>query len=244
MSGLGLGAMVPAVLVVEDDAPTRIFLAENLIADRFAPLSATSAEEALELLADTRPDVAVIDVGLPGDSGLDLVAAIRAGDGGGRWDTGMPVILVSGQGGPHAAVRAIERGADDFVVKPFHYPELVARLGAVLRRARGATLHERVSVGDLAIDRQARRATYGGTELGLSAKEFALLAALARDPGRVHTKEELLRDVWGYQGAIGRTRTVDSHASRVRRKLAQCGAGRRWISNVWGVGYRLLAEEG
>lgn len=237
------GGAVPSVLVVEDDAPTRIFLAENLIADRFAPMSVTSAEEALDLLATARPDVAVVDVGLPGRSGLDLVTDIRDGGASVTWDPGMPILLISGQGSPLAAVRAIERGADDFVPKPFHYPELLARLGAALRRSRGALVHETLRVGALSIDRHARRASVGGHALMLSAKEFALLTTLARDPTRVHTKEELLRDVWGYRGA-GRTRTVDSHASRLRRKLALCGAGDRWIGNVWGVGYRLMAEEG
>ncbi|HMM49563.1 MAG TPA: response regulator transcription factor [Miltoncostaeaceae bacterium] len=238
----GVGGVVPSVLVVEDDAPTRIFLAENLIADRFAPMSVTSVEEALAALATARPDIALVDVGLPGRSGLDLVSVIRDGGADVAWDSGMPIVLISGDAGPQSAVRAIERGADDFVPKPFHYPELLARLGAALRRSRGALVHETLRVGSLNIDRHARRASVGGRTLALSAKEFALLTALARDPQRVHTKEELLRDVWGYRGA-GRTRTVDSHASRLRRKLAACGAGDRWIGNVWGVGYRLFAEE-
>ena len=236
------GGAVPAVLVVEDDAPTRIFLSENLIADRFAPLSATSAEEAMSMLSTARPESAGVDVCRPGRSGLDLVSAIRDGGATATWDPGMPILLISGQGSPHAAVRAIERGADDFMPKPFHYPELLARLGAALRRARGALVHETLQVGALTIDRHARRVCLGGRVVPLSAKEFALLVTLARDPSRVHSKEELLRDVWGYRGS-GRTRTVDSHASRLRRKLALCGAGERWIGNVWGVGYRLLAEE-
>lgn len=239
---VGLGRVVPSVLLVEDDAATRVFLAENLIADRFAPVSATSAEEALELLARGRPDAALVDVGLPGMSGLDLVSRIREGAGEAHWDSGMPILLISGDAGPHAAVRGIGRGADDYVAKPFHYPEVVARLGAIIRRARGATLCEEIRVGQLAVDRHARRATVGGRVLDLSAKEFALLVALARDPSRVLTKAELLRDVWGYRSAA-RTRTVDSHASRLRRKLAAQGGGERWVVNVWGVGYRLLPEE-
>jgi DNA-binding response OmpR family regulator len=239
---LGLGKVVPSVLLVEDDAPTRVFLAENLIADRFAPVSATSGEEAMTMLGGSRPDVAVVDVGLPGMSGLDLVATIRDGGADDPWDAGMPILLISGQTSPHAAVRGIERGADDYVSKPFHYPEVVARLGALIRRSRGATLREEIRVGPLVVDRHGRRATLAGTALVLSAKEFALLAALAKDPARVLTKGELLRDVWGYRGAA-RTRTVDSHASRLRRKLASCGAGERWVANVWGVGYRLLPDE-
>jgi DNA-binding response OmpR family regulator len=139
-------------------------------------------------------------------------------------------------------VRGIERGADDFVAKPFHYPEVLARLGALIRRARGAVVAEEVRVGALRIDRHGHIATLAGRRLDLSAKEFALLDALARDPNRVVTKTELLRDVWGYRSA-GRTRTVDSHASRLRRKLAAHGGADRWVVNIWGIGYRLLPEE-
>jgi DNA-binding response OmpR family regulator len=239
---MGIGRDVPSVLLVEDDAPTRVFLAENLIADRVAPVSAASAEEAMDMLGGSRPDAAVVDVGLPGMSGLDLVTRIREGGAEAPWDAGMPILLISGETSPYAVVRGFDRGADDFVPKPFHYPEVLARLGALIRRSRGATLREEVRVGPLAVDRHARRATLNGTVLDLSAKEFALLAALVRDPGRVLTKAELLRDVWGYRAAA-RTRTVDSHASRLRRKLAAHGGGERWVVNVWGIGYRLLPEE-
>ncbi|MGD9696823.1 MAG: response regulator transcription factor [Thermoleophilia bacterium] len=239
---LGVGRAVPSVLLVEDDASTRTFLAENLIADRFAPVSATTAEEAVQVLAGSRPDVAVIDIGLPGMSGLDLITTIREPGADDPWDSGLPILLISGETSPHTAVRGIERGADDFVAKPFHYPEVLARLGALIRRSRGATSREELRVGALSVDRHARRATLGGRTLDLSAKEFALLAALARDPGRVFTKGELLRDVWGFR-AEGRTRTVDSHASRLRRKLVAGGGGGTWVVNVWGIGYRLLPEE-
>ncbi len=239
---IGVGGTVPAVLVVEGRcAHAHLPVREP---DR-GPLRAAVGVIGGGGDGHTggiSPDAALVDVGLPGRSGLDLVTSIRDGGAIAEWDPGMPILLVSGQGSPHAAVRAIERGADDFVQKPFHYPELLARLGAVLRRARGAIVHETLRVGALSIDRHARRASLGGRVLVLSAKEFALLTALARDPTRVHTKEELLRDVWGYRG-VARTRTVDSHASRLRRKLAAHGGGERWIANVWGVGYRLLAEE-
>ncbi|WP_217913094.1 winged helix-turn-helix domain-containing protein [Miltoncostaea marina] len=126
--------------------------------------------------------------------------------------------------------------------KPFHYPEVLARVAALVRRARGATMRQELRVGALVIDRHARTATLGGRALELSGKEFALLEALAREPNRVMTKAELLRDVWGYRAAA-RTRTVDSHASRLRRKLADGAGGGRWVVNVWGIGYRLLPEE-
>jgi DNA-binding response OmpR family regulator len=230
-----------SVLVVEDEPGALARLVENLAADRFAVHPAGSGEEAIELLSRVRPDVAVVDVRLPGLSGLDLVSAVReAVDG--PWDPEMPILLISGVGDPHAAVRGIERGADDFLAKPFHYPELLVRLGAHLRRARGSVRGGVIRVGPLLIDRHARRATLEGVPVPLSAKEFQLLVALARDPARVYSKGRLLREVWGF-ASPGRTRTVDSHASRLRRKLLQAGSRERLVTNVWGVGYRLLPDD-
>ena len=124
--------------------------------------------------------------------------------------------------------------------KPFVYDELVARMRAVLRRTSGPR-HARLTVRDLEIDLAARIVTVAGEHVQLSAKEYELLVALAEDPERVFKKEDLLRDVWGFR-SLGRTRTFDSHASRLRCKLAQAGA-EDCVLNVWGVGYRLLAEE-
>jgi DNA-binding response OmpR family regulator len=146
------------------------------------------------------------------------------------------VILLTGRGSEADRVRGFARGADDYVVKPFHYPELVARISAVLRRASGRRDQGVLLVGELRIDPVSREVTLDGARMELSAKEFALLRTLAAEPTRVFTKEELLRDVWGFQ-LMGSTRTLDSHASRLRRKLMP--SGRRWIVNVWGVGYRL-----
>ena len=126
----------------------------------------------------------------------------------------------------------------DAVGKPFQYAELAARVAAVLRRARARRDRGAIRCGDLRLDPASREVRVGDNPVDLSAKEFALLHALAMDPLRVFTKEELLRDVWGYK-SMGSTRTLDSHASRLRRKLSPAAAGRRWIVNVWGVGYRL-----
>jgi DNA-binding response OmpR family regulator len=135
-------------------------------------------------------------------------------------------------------VHAFERGCDDFVPRPFHYEELVARIHAVLRRTQPG-LRDRLAAGPLAIDRATRRVTVRGLPVALAAKEYELLVKLATQPARVFTKDELLRDVWGFR-SLGRTRTLDSHASRLRRKLAGAGA-EECVLNVWGVGYRLLA---
>jgi len=150
----------------------------------------------------------------------------------------LPVIVL---GGPDTdavdRIRALEDGADDVLARPFHYGELLARIHAVLRRV-SPEPPERLSVGELAIDRATRRVTIRGEAVALAGKEFELLVKLASDPYRVFTKEQLLREVWGYR-SLGRTRTLDSHASRLRRKLARDGAG-PFVVNLWGVGYKLL----
>jgi DNA-binding response OmpR family regulator len=146
--------------------------------------------------------------------------------------------MVSARGDPVDRVRGFARGCDDYVVRPFVYDELVARMRAVLRRASGPR-HARLSVRDLEIDLAARLVTVGGEPVQLSAKEYELLVALAEDPERVFKKEDLLRDVWGFR-SLGRTRTLDSHASRLRRKLNR-GGDAGYVLNVWGVGYRLTA---
>jgi DNA-binding response OmpR family regulator len=136
-------------------------------------------------------------------------------------------------------VHAFARGCDDFVPRPFHYEELVARIHAVLRRAKPEA-RDRLAAGPVAVDRATRRVTVHGSAVALAAKEYELLVKLATEPVRVFTKEELLRDVWGFR-SLGRTRTLDSHASRLRRKLARAGAG-ECVLNVWGVGYRLIGD--
>jgi len=239
---MGLAEAQPSVLVVEDDDALRSFLHGNLTADRFSVEATKSAEEALVALRNSRPDAALLDLSLPGMSGLELLAAIRAGGADEPWDPGMPVLIVTAATEANDAVRGLRRGADDYIGKPFHYPELHARLAVAMRRARGAGMRDELRVGALVIDRHARRATLHGRVLNLSNKELALLVALARDPRRVLSKAELLRDVWGYRGPA-RTRTVDSHASRLRRKLATAGAEPGYVANVWGVGYRLLPHD-
>lgn len=123
--------------------------------------------------------------------------------------------------------------------KPFHYPELLARIGAVLRRATVRHDREVLQAAGINMDMATREVRVNGIPVSLSAKEFLLLAALARDPRRVYRKQELLADVWGFR-STGATRTLDSHASRLRRKLRAVGGERSYISNVWGVGYRLV----
>ena len=226
------------ILIVEDDAATRTFLADNLCADGYEPLLADCARDGMRLLETKYPDLAIIDVALPDGSGLDLIRTVRSADGlASRVDPRVPLVAVSGRAGELDRIRGFERGADDYVCKPFSYGELRARLAALLRRADQRRSSGRLRVGPLEVDPPSREVRLGGVRIELSQKEYALLRALAAEPTRVWTKDELLRTVWGYR-AIGSTRTLDSHACRLRHKLGRHGD--RFVVNVWGVGYRLV----
>ncbi len=225
------------VVVCEDDAPTLELLCDQLHADRFEALAAPSASDALRLCHYKDPDLLLLDLRLPDASGLDVLREIRTSTGPtGRFDPGLPVIVLSGRATEVDRVRGLEAGADDYVVKPFHYREVAARIRSVLRR-RAERREGPRRIGDLFIDPGRREVRVGDRDVRLANKEFSLLNALAADPHRVFGKEELLRDVWGFR-SMGRTRTLDSHASRLRRKLDPENG--RYVVNCWGVGYRLL----
>jgi DNA-binding response OmpR family regulator len=229
-----------SVLVVEDDEATQSFLAENLAADGFRVATAGDAGEAIRAIEVRKPDLVVLDLMLTDASGLTVLDRVRSADGlASRIDPDLPIIVLSGRGGETDRLRGFDRGADDYVVKPFSYPELLSRVKALLRRADGRKARGIVRVGDLTIDPATRAVRLEGRPVHLSAKEFALLHALAVDPFRVFGKAELLRDVWGYM-SIGNTRTLDAHACRVRKKLR--GSSRPFMLNVRGVGYRLTEQ--
>jgi DNA-binding response OmpR family regulator len=156
-----------------------------------------------------------------------------------RWRGQAPVIVLGpAEAEPGERVRAFRRGCDDYLARPFHYDELVERMRAVLRRT-GGPASTPVVAGPLRIDRRARTVSVSGACIYLSQKEYELLLRLASEPERVFTKDELLRDVWGFR-TRSRTRTLDAHASRLRRKLRAADASAELVNNVWGVGYRLL----
>jgi DNA-binding response OmpR family regulator len=222
------------VVVCEDDDPTRELLCDHLTADRYRALPAPSASDALRLCGYNHPDAMLLDLGLPDAQGIDVLREIRGS--GDRFDPELPVLVLSGRTSEADRLRGFEAGADDYLPKPFHYPELVARVAAILRRRAGRRQGP-IRIGELTVDGVTRRVLVGEREVRLANKEFALLRALASEPHRVFTKDELLRDVWGFRSQ-GRTRTLDSHASRLRRKLDPDGA--RYVFNCWGVGYRLL----
>jgi DNA-binding response OmpR family regulator len=226
------------ILIVEDDRHTRTFLADNLAADGFEPIGAGNAREAVRLMETRYPDLAIVDLTLPDRDGLDLLKQVRDADGvASRIDPLLPLIVLSGRIDELHRLRGFDKGADDVMAKPFSYPELRARIKALLRRSERTVRHGRLRVGTLEVDPAARTVLLNGRRLSVSQKEFALLRTLAMDPTRVFSKEELLRSLWGFR-TNGSTRTLDSHACRLRQKLARDGD--RYLVNVWGVGYRLV----
>lgn len=232
----------PVALVVDDEPHILSFLVENLASDDFVVHAAPSAAHARSKLNAHRPDVVLLDVGLPDASGFDLCREIRDADAlHVRFDPQVPIIMLTARAEEVDRVRGFQRGADDFVAKPFHYPELLARIAALLRRCRSS--HPDVlQVAGINLDIATREVRVDGNPVTLSTKEFLLLAALAREPRRVFRKQELLESVWGFK-SIGSTRTLDSHASRLRKKLRATGSDRAYVTNVWGVGYRLVGIE-
>jgi DNA-binding response OmpR family regulator len=228
---------IARVVICEDDEVTLELLCDHLAADRFGVLPAPSASDALRLCSFNAPDLLLLDLSLPDASGLDVLRQIREADGvDSRFDPELPVIVISGRGAQTDRVRGLSAGADDYVTKPFELEELRARIAAVLRR-RGSRRDGPQRIGELVIDPLRRKVVVGEREVALAKKEFTLLRVLASDPTRVFSKEELLRDVWGFRSP-GRTRTLDSHASRLRRKLDPEHS--RYVVNCWGIGYRLL----
>ena len=226
-----------SLLVIEDDEATRAFLTDNLSVDGFRVASASDAGEGLRAIEVRRPDLVLLDLMLGPGSGLSVLDRVRSADGlASRIDPELPVIVLTGRAGEADRLRSFARGADDYVIKPFLYGEVLARVHAVLRRSARRPRGGTVMVGELSLDPLSRIVRLGEREVHLSAKEFALLHALARDPTRVVSKEELLRDVWGFLSP-GATRTVDAHACRLRKKLS--GSPRRWVLSVRGIGYRL-----
>jgi DNA-binding response OmpR family regulator len=225
------------ILLAEEHDATRAFLQDNLSADGYRVLVAADRAKALALLSTAHPDLIVVDVN---GQTLELIDAVRSGEGiAGHADPETPMIVLSRDADRLQRIRLLERGGDDVVKKPFAYPELRARIGAVLRRSQTSRLGRRMlRAGPVVIDVPSREVRVGERPVELSATEYQLLLALAGEPHRVFTREELLRSVWGLD-TFGRTRTLDTHAFRLRHKLCD-GSDEKLVVNVWGVGYRLM----
>ncbi|HWG06150.1 MAG TPA: phosphate regulon transcriptional regulator PhoB [Beijerinckiaceae bacterium] len=224
-------AAAPRILIVEDEAALALLLAYNLEAEGFIVEREERGDEAELRLAETIPDLVILDWMLPGVSGLEICRRLRAREG----TKTLPVIMLTARGEEAERVRGLSIGADDYVVKPFSVPELMARVRALLRRSRPERVANRLTAGDLDLDRETRRVRRGGREVHLGPTEFRLLEYLMEKPGRVFSRAQLLDAVWGMSAEIDE-RTVDVHVGRLRKALSR-GRERDPVRTVRGAGY-------
>jgi DNA-binding response OmpR family regulator len=221
-----------SILLVEDDAAIRSAVTRALTARGHAVDSRSTGMAGLQAAIDDRPDVVLLDLGLPDTDGLQVLTMLRA-------VSDVPVLVVTARDDGGAVVKALDAGADDYVIKPFDVAQVEARLRAVLRRAGADEPEAPLSVGGLVVDPAAREVRVDGRPVELSRKEFDLLHVLAANVGKVVTKRELLAEVWR-QPYGGAERTVDVHLSWLRRKLGESAAEPRYLHSVRGVGVRLV----
>jgi DNA-binding response OmpR family regulator len=229
---------MPQVLLVEDDAAIRVALTRSLHDQGHVVRTAVAGMAALSDAVEHRPDVVLLDLGLPDVDGADVLSMLRA-------VSDVPVIVATARDDEAEIVRLLDLGADDYVIKPFSAGQLDARIRAVLRRTvrgNGSAGEAPIVLGGLRIDTRSREVTVDGTPVELARKEYDLLLALARRAGEVVTKRDLLAEVWQLAWG-GSDRTVDVHLSWLRRKLGESARQPRYLHSVRGVGVRLVAPE-
>ena len=228
--------MTPYVLVVEDEDALATLLHYNLDKEGYQVVVAGDGEEALTLASERAPDLVILDWMLPKVSGIEVCRRLR-----GRNETrNVPIIMLTARGEESDRIRGLDTGADDYVVKPFSMVELTARVRAVLRRIRPGLADDRITVGDIIIDRVAHRVKRQGKEVHLGPTEFRLLDYLMQHPGRVFSREQLLDAVWGSDVYV-EARTVDVHIGRLRKALNGAADGDP-IRTVRSAGYSLDVE--
>ena len=222
---------MPQILIVDDEPKIVRLVHDFLAAAGFGVSTAGTGDEALMRVRTEPPDLVILDLGLPGLDGLDVTRSIRrAGD--------LPIIMLTARDDETDKLIGLELGADDYVTKPFSPRELVARVRAVLRRHAGSGETELLRAGDLTLDVPRMRVTREGEPIELTATEFSLLAAMARQPGRVFTRSQLLDAIHGV-AFESYERAIDAHVKNIRRKLEPSPRSPRFLLTVYGVGYRL-----
>ncbi len=225
--------MAARILIVEDEEPLTLLLRYNLEAEGYAVDAAGRGDDADLRLKENPPDLAIVDWMLPGLSGIELIRRLR-----GRTETQqLPVIMLTARGEEGERVRGLATGADDYIVKPFSVPELIARIRALLRRTKPERVASVLVAGDIELNREKKRVSRGGRDVPLGPTEFRLLEFLMENPGRVFSREQLLDRVWGRDVYIDE-RTVDVHIGRLR-KLLNIGREQDPIRTVRGAGYAL-----
>ena len=224
-----MNAMKGRVLVVDDDTALAEMLGIVLRSEGFEAMFCSDGNQALQAFRETRPDLVLLDLMLPGRDGIDVCRAIRA-------ESGVPIVMLTAKTDTVDVVVGLESGADDYVMKPFKPKELIARVRARLRQT-GDGSQEQLDIGDLAIDVAGHSVRRDGEAISLTPLEFDLLAALARKPRQVFSREVLLRDVWGYQHAAD-TRLVNVHVQRLRSKIEHDPERPQIVITVRGVGYK------
>jgi two-component system phosphate regulon response regulator PhoB len=225
--------MSAKVLVVEDEEPLALLLQYNLEAEGFRVSLASRGDEAEAAIGEDPPDLIVLDWMLPGLSGIELCRRLRSG----KTARGIPILILTARGEEQDRIRGLTVGADDYVVKPFSVPELMARVHAILRRASPQRVAQTLSVEDIELDRDSYRVTRNGREIRLGPTEFKLLEFFMESPGRVFTRTQLLDGVWGRDVYVDE-RTVDVHIGRLRKAINR-GKDKDPIRTVRGAGYAL-----
>jgi len=224
--------MSATILIVEDEADLATLMRYNLEAEGFRVLSALSGDEAAETMRETLPDLILLDWMLPGLSGIELCRRWRAREETAR----IPIIMITARGEEEERVRGLATGADDYMVKPFSVPELLARIQALLRRTSPQLVTTVLRAGDLELDRTSHRVRRAGREVHLGPTEYRLLEYLMRHPGRVYSREQLLDGVWGNDVYVDE-RTVDVHVGRLRKAINRRASEADPIRTVRGAGY-------
>jgi two-component system phosphate regulon response regulator PhoB len=221
------------VLIVEDEEPLAMLLQYNLEAEGFRVTVSSRGDEAEVAISEEPPDLIILDWMLPGLSGIELCRRLRAG----KTTRAIPILILTARGEEQDRIRGLTMGADDYVVKPFSVPELMARVRAILRRANPERLAQTLEVEDIELDRESYRVTRSGREVRLGPTEFKLLEFMMESPGRVFTRTQLLDGVWGRDVYVDE-RTVDVHIGRLRKAINR-GKEKDPIRTVRGAGYAL-----
>jgi two-component system, OmpR family, phosphate regulon response regulator PhoB len=223
--------MSASILIVEDEEPIKVLLTYNFEAEGYRVRATSLGEEVGPMIADERPNLIILDWMLPGISGIEVCRLLRA-----KPETrDIPILMLTARGEEAERVRGLATGADDYVVKPFSVPELLARTKSILRRVDPDAVAEVLAAGDLTLDRRMRRVTRGGRDIDLSPTEFRLLEHLLQSPGRVYSRAQLLDAVWGREIYVDE-RTVDVHVGRLRKAITR-GRESDPIRTVRGLGY-------